>query len=382
MTDFVFHSVPTIRVQTGGAAQLSVFLNDIHRDGTAFKRVLVVTDKGVRGLGLLDGALDSMTAAGVEAVVFDEVIADPPDHVVLAAAQAARDCHADAVIGFGGGSPMDTAKVVAALAAGAQSLQDMYGVEKVRGPRLPLALIPTTAGTGSEVTQVAIITTGETTKAGISSPILFADLVILDPLLTLGLPPNITAYTGIDAMVHAIEAFTSRIKKNPLSDASAITALKLLFGAIGRAYDDGADVEARRDMLLGAMLAGQAFANAPVGGVHAMAYPLGGSFHVPHGLSNAVVLTEVLKFNAESAADLYAALASEIDQPATAAGLINALEQVIDDCGIEPRLSQFGVSHNHLPGMAEEVAGNARLLPNNPRELTYKDALRLYGAIL
>jgi len=178
------------------------------------------------------------------------------------------------VIGFGGGSSMDVAKLLAVLIKGEQQLADIYGVDQISGGRLPLIQVPTTAGTGSEATMVSIITTGETTKAGVVSLILLADKVILDAKLTLGLPPAVTAATGIDAMVHAIEAYTSLRLKNPLSDMLAREALGLMANNISTAVKQGNNLEAREAMLLGAMLAGQAFANAPVAAVHALAYPL------------------------------------------------------------------------------------------------------------
>ena len=182
-------------------------------------------------------------------------------------AQLARSGVVDGVIAVGGGSSMDVAKVVAVLLGGDQALSDIYGVGRVIGGRLPLILVPTTAGTGSEVTPVAVITTGETTKAGVSSPVLLPDVALLDAALTLGLPPTVTAMTGVDAMVHAIEAYTSRHKKNPVSDNLAINALQLLSRNIRTAVREGGNQRAREEMLLGACLAGQAFANAPVAAI-------------------------------------------------------------------------------------------------------------------
>lgn len=194
---------------------------------------------------------------------------------MLAGAAAVSDFKAGLVIGFGGGSPMDTAKVIAHLAGNnEQALGTLYGVGNAKGPKLPLLLIPTTAGTGSEVTNVAILTTGKTAKKGVVADSLYADRVLLDAELTLGLPVSITAATGIDAMVHAIEAYTSIRLKNPISDALALTALRKLRGAIVRAVKYGGDdIDARNDMLIGAMIAGQAFSNAPCAAVHALAYP-------------------------------------------------------------------------------------------------------------
>ena len=182
---------------------------------------------------------------------------------------------------------MDVAKIIAILShpAQQQKLSDLYGVNNAQAPRLPLILVPTTAGTGSEVTPISIVTTGETTKTGIVAPVLFADVAILDATFTENLPRHISAATGIDAMVHAIEAYTSKIKKNPYADMLAKQALKLLNQNFNLVLEDGRNLEARQNMLVGSMLAGQAFANAPVGAVHALAYPLGGHFHISHGLS-------------------------------------------------------------------------------------------------
>jgi alcohol dehydrogenase len=275
--------------------------------------------------------------------------------------------------------------VVAALLAGEQPLAQMYGVNQLSGGRLPLVLVPTTAGTGSEVTPVAVITTGETTKAGVSSPVLLPDLAVLDPQLTLGLPPRVTAMTGVDAMVHAIEAFTSSLRKNPVSDMLARNALQLLSANIRTAVHQGGDLQARAAMLLGAMQAGQAFANAPVAAVHALAYPLGGHFHIPHGLSNSLVLPTVLRFNAPACASQYAELAELVlgrklsgSEEARCAALIDGLQQLIADVGLPATLREAGVPREALPQLAEDAMLQQRLLVNNPREVSQADALAIY----
>lgn len=247
--------------------------------------------------------------AGIAATLYSEVQADPPEAAVLDAVAAAKKAGADAIIGFGGGSSMDTAKLVALLVGTPQDLPDIYGIGLAKGPRLPLIQVPTTAGTGSEVTPISIVTTPTHEKKGVVSPLLYPDLAVLDAKLTVGLPPAVTAMTGIDAMVHAIEAYTSKHKKNVLSDGLAVKALQLLAGNMDKVLANGADLSARAAMLQGSMLAGMAFANAPVAAVHALAYPLGGHFHVPHGLSNALVLAPVLAFNRPAAEELYGELA-------------------------------------------------------------------------
>lgn len=376
---FAFTTVPKILFETGSSARLAQSAAPALRGA---ERILFVTDAGVRGAGLADTALAGLDAAGLDILVYDKVVADPPEATVFDAVKAGQDFGAQAVIGFGGGSPMDTAKVVAVLLSGEQPLSDMYGVQQIRASRPPLILLPTTAGTGSEVTNVAVITTGATSKRGIAADPLYADMAILDPDLTLGLPKHPTAYTGIDAMVHAIEAYTNRRSKNPVSDALALTALKKLHGAILRACDEGSDVQARGDMLLGAMLAGQAFSNSPCAGVHAMAYPLGGMFHVPHGLSNAVVLPPVLRYNAPEAEHLYTEIAAHLGLTASSAGLIDEMDRIAEAVGIERRLSELGISHDDVPAMSRDVAANDRLLPNNPREMTYDAIAAMYEEIL
>lgn len=376
---FGFRTVPHIVFEAGAAARLPALAGPAL--GKA-KRLFVLSDEGLARAGLLDGPLAALEEAGYAVELFADVVADPPEAMVLDAAERGREFGAQAVIGFGGGSPMDTAKIVALLLGGDQKLADMYGMDKATGPRLPLILVPTTAGTGSEVTSVAVLTTGETSKRGIAAAPLYADMAVLDPELTYGLPKHVTAATGIDAMVHAIEAYTGKRFKNPISDALALAALERLHRGLERACTDGQDLEARSDMLLGAMLAGQAFSNSPVGGVHAMAYPLGGIFHVPHGLSNSVVLPPVLRFNAPAAEAQYAELAGAIGLEPSSGALIAEMERIAECVGIERRLSQLGISHNDVPRMAEDVAANDRLLPNNPREMGYDDIVAMYEEIL
>ena len=293
------------------------------------------------------------------------------------------------MIGFGGGSSMDVAKLVALLAHpdATQSLADIYGVGLATGPRLPLFQVPTTAGTGSEVTPVAIVTTGETTKAGVVAPSLLPDLAVLDAELTLGLPPHVTAATGVDAMVHAIEAYTSAHKKNPYSDMLAREALRLLGGNLVTAVKDGSNLPAREACLLGAMMAGQAFANAPVAAVHALAYPLGGHFHIPHGLSNSLVLPEVLKFNAMTGGRLYTqswrqfSVIGHSPIMKTGQALIAALESLIAAVGLPVRLRDAGVTEESLETLASDAMLQQRLLVNNPREVTEADAFAIYKAV-
>jgi alcohol dehydrogenase class IV len=350
------------------------------------RRALIVTDPGIIEFGLLEAALKKFEAKSISVKIYSDVIADPPEAVVLDAVKTAQEFGCDGVIGFGGGSSMDVAKLLAVLIKGEQSLADIYGVDSITGSRLPLIQIPTTAGTGSEATMVSIITTGETTKAGVVSRVLLADKIILDASLTIGLPAAVTAATGIDAMVHAIEAFTSKRLKNPLSDMLAREALRLMAGNIRVAVREGSNLAAREAMLLGAMLAGQAFANAPVAAVHALAYPLGGNYHIPHGLSNALVLPHVLRFNGPEAANLYAELTQIIlptrslpaDPLQVTAILADYFLELAADLGLPTRLQQMNIDQKDLPMLAEQAMLQQRLLINNPREMSLSDALSIY----
>jgi alcohol dehydrogenase class IV len=379
MGAFSLHTPPAIRFEPGALARLGALAG-----GRLGGRVLVVTDRGLTGLGLVQPALDSL---GVETVVFDGVKPDPSRASLLAAVEAGRG--ATGVLGIGGGSPMDVAKLAALLLGSGEDLDAAWGVGNAKGPRLPLVLVPTTAGTGSEVTPVAIITVEAAEKRGVSSPLLLPDLAVLDPDLTLRLPPPVTAATGIDAMVHAIEAYTSRAANaNPVSRALAVEALRLLGASIHNAVHLRYDPKARRGMMLGAMLAGQAFANAPVAAVHALAYPIGGLFHVPHGLSNALVLPHVLRFNAAAAAADYAVLAPVVfpdldpgaDPQAQAEAFAGAMAELALGLGLPARLRDVGVGKDDLARCAAEAMKQTRLLVNNPREVTEADARAIYEA--
>ncbi|MDE1186466.1 MAG: iron-containing alcohol dehydrogenase [Pantoea sp.] len=377
---FEFRTVPAIEMKWGGAQQLGVSVAARFTQ----RNVGLITDAGLVKAGLIAPIVENLTTAGFNVTVFDDVVADPPEAIVHACAEVIKQAGSDIIIGLGGGSSLDIAKIAAVMAEGDQPLAEMYGIGKVTGSRLPLVLIPTTAGTGSEVTNIAIITTGETTKMGVVAPQLYADFVLLDAELTVGLPKIHTAATGIDAMVHAIEAYTSKHKKNPLSDALAREALRLLGANLISACQDGSNRAAREGMLLGATLAGQAFANSPVAAVHALAYPLGGHYHVAHGLSNALMLGPVLRYNASAAAPLYAELADVLgvagsgDADTRSSAFVGHMLQLMEQSGAPRRLRDVGVTEESLPRLAADAMLQTRLLTNNPVEVLEQDALNLY----
>ena len=355
-------------------------------------RVLLISDPGLSQIGLYTPLVDNLTKIGTEVRVFDKVQQDPTLENLELAIESGIGFLATGIVGFGGGSPMDVAKLASLVLGSDEKIHSLWGVNKVKGPRLPLILVPTTAGTGSEVTPVSIMTVDNTEKRGVSSQVIIPDLAVLDPSLTMGLPSKITATTGIDAMVHAIEAYTSSSTNNNVISATlAIQALKLLGSSILAAANDGrSEKRARENMLLGSMLAGISFANSPVAGVHALAYPLGVKYKVSHGLSNALLLPHVLKFNMQLAdtKDLYAKLAGIIfphlkdikDPKEQANRLSDEFIQLSKKLNLPTRLQEIDIPKDALTEMSTDAMKQDRLLVNNPKKISLRDAEEIYKA--
>ena len=353
------------------------------------KRIMVITDENLVRLGFVERITAPLSTRGVSVVVFDGVEPEPSAATVRNATQIATDEAVDGIIGIGGGSPLDVAKLVALFARSPQPIESTYGVDLAEGTRLPLVLLPTTAGTGSEVTRIAVVTGDGDDKNPILAPQLICDSVYLDAELTLGLPPKITAATGVDAIVHAIESYTSSIRKNAASDQMAMQALQLLYGNIRMAVKEGSNLDARDGMLTGSMLAGLAFANATVGGVHALAYPIGTQFHVSHGASNALVLVPVMRFNMPEAAGPYAEIArlliagldNSSDEQA-ANQLIDSLENLIEEVGLDTRLGDFGISAADIPELTKGALRQERILSYNFKQLHADDISNVFSSVL
>jgi len=331
-------------------------------------------------------------ARGVGVTAFN-VASEPTLEMVTEGLAQLRLANCDLVIAIGGGSVIDAGKAIAALATNRRPVLDYLEViwagEPLQERPLPMIAIPTTAGSGAEVTRNAVLTSTEhKIKVSLRHAWMLPTIALLDPDLTVNLPPHVTAATGIDAMVHAIEAYTSTSAyNNPVSQALAKEALRLLGRNIERAVHHGHDIEARSAMLLGSMLAGQAFANSPVAAVHALAYPIGGHFGIPHGLSNALVLPHVLRFNAPVAADLYAELAPHVfphlaglSGAPCADAFVEAMAALAVEIGLQPRLRDVGNPADALAMMAEDAMKQTRLLVNNPRPVTLADARAIYEA--
>ena len=384
LNNFTFNTTSGIRFGSGMSVSSSQEICKI-----LGSNILFITDKDLMSLKLTEPTLNELKKFSSKVEIFEDVEADPSLKTLLNSIEIGKKMKATGVIGFGGGSSMDVAKLTSLILGSDENIEEVWGVSNAKGPRLPLVLVPTTAGTGSEVTPISIITVGEEEKKGVSSPIILPDVAILDPDLTIGLPAHTTAATGIDAMVHAIEGYASANKNNnPISKMLSIEALKLLGGSIEKAVFDGSNIEARGNMLIGAMLAGKSFANSPVAAVHALAYPIGGTFHVSHGLSNSLVLPYVLRFNSadNKATKDYAELAPfvfpdiNINQgsQAVCSEFIDRMERLSKKLGLPQKLREVNIPKEACIKMAKDAMKQTRLLVNNPREVTEKDALNIY----
>ncbi len=351
------------------------------------KKVLIITDSGVIQAGLLEGVEKSLQAANIPFALFDGVEPDPRIEVVEKSVEKAKKEGIDLIIGLGGGSSLDIAKVTSIMITNSGKIDGFFGIDLVPNPGIPVILVPTTAGTGSEVTPIAILSdTKEKLKKGIISPTLFPEVAIVDPKLTIGLPPSVTAFTGMDALTHAIESYAS-INATDLTDLFALRAMELCSKNLRMAYAHGENLAARSNMMEGSLLAGIAFANAGVGAVHAFAYPLGGEFHLAHGLTNTLMLPYIMRYNILGCPHKFAQMAkafgekveglSELDGAETA---VKFVERLSDDIRVPRRLRDVGVPENAIPRLAEAAMKVTRLLANNPRKIALEDAVAIYNS--
>jgi len=362
-------------------------LNTLGDEATrlAAKRVLIVTDPGVYQAGLIDPVKEQLSKVKLSVDIFAEAEPEPTFPRLNAAAEQLRKEGYNLLIGVGGGSSMDTAKGLSVLLAHGGKGQDYGGIDKVPGPGIPIFTMPTTAGTGSEVTNIAIFGDVEKGyKLGIVSSYLLARLALVDPTLTYGCPPKVTAASGIDALIHAIECYTGN-KANTFSDTLAIEAMRLIAGSLRTAVKNGSDKEARNRMSEGALLAGIAFSNSGVAAVHALAYPLGSRFHVPHGVANGVLFPYVTEYNLSANLPKYAIVAQMLGVKTQGLSLQKAAEKGVEaakalaaDIGIPLHLRDLGVPKEALEGMAVATMDVTRLLANNPKELTLDDVRRIW----
>ncbi|MDD2634984.1 MAG: iron-containing alcohol dehydrogenase [Bacteroidales bacterium] len=380
MTNFVFQSTPKL---VFGENSINLLTNEIHK--LQVKNVFLICDPIIKTLSFWSKLTKELQKKGIKYFVFENIVADPGYEIADAASQEALKTDCELIVGIGGGSALDIAKIVSISSITGETCKELMAKTEITQKRLPLILIPTTAGTGSEVTHISILSDNkEQTKNGLVSPKLYADVAILDPKITLSLPPDITAFSGLDAIIHALEALTSRLA-NPLTDILALEALKILYNNIAEAFSNGQNINARTQMLYGSMLAGKAFANSSVGAIHAFAYPIGAEYNIPHGLANSIMLIPVLRFNLSAAPDKYAKAAKAIGidivgiTNRTASELLLAkLDKLVDDLRISRFLRFYGVSKSDIPRLSQKVIKISRLLNNNPKKITVKDAESLY----
>ncbi len=348
------------------------------------ERAFIVTSPPI--VGLAEPLAGALREGGAAVSIYAGIATEPSIAAFETTLEAARAFEPDAVIGLGGGSAIDVAKLVAALYDGKQKVRDVFGIGQVAGRALYMASLPTTAGTGSEVTPIAILSDEEERlKKGIVSPHLVPDAAYVDPNLTLSLPPSVTASTGVDALTHCIEAFANRFA-HPTVDLYATQGIRLISANVVRAVEHGDDIEARTSMALGSLYGGLCLAPVNTAAVHALAYPLGGEFHVPHGVSNSVLLPHVLRFNLPAAPERYARVALALGlEPGssdleTAERGLERLFELSQACGIPAGMSNLGVPEDAIPHMAEAAMKVTRLLNNNLREVTVADAEAIYRA--
>jgi len=349
------------------------------------KRAFIVLDRGLSQTGFGERIADVLRPRGVHYVIFDDMEPEPALESADKGAEKAKEEGCDIVVGIGGGSAMDLAKAVAAIVTNGGRAADYLGLNLVPGPGLPTIMVPTTAGTGSEVTFTAVFMRKEMKKKqGMNSPYLYPDLALLDPALTVSVPPEVTATTGIDALCHAIESYTS-INSTPMSEMVSLEGIALIAENLRTCVHDPGNRDARSNQLLGSLYAGLGLANAGVTAVHSLSYPLGGSFGVPHGLANTLLLPAVMRYNLPGAlekfADIAAAMGEVVDDYSLrdqAELAVDAVEMLIEDCGIDTSLADVGVAEEDFPALAEAAMGVQRPLENNPRKITPVEAIQIY----
>ncbi|MDR2695590.1 MAG: iron-containing alcohol dehydrogenase [Deltaproteobacteria bacterium] len=378
-TPAIIHAGPGVAEQAGAEAKR-----------TGVSRALLITDSFLLSSGTVNPVLNSLKNAGVAVTVYSGVNSEPTLAHVEECATLLKESGAELLIGCGGGSPIDVAKAVSVLSANAGKIQDYMGLDKAPNRGLPIMVVPTTAGTGSEATAVTIITdTERDIKMLIISPWIMPQVALLDPRLTLKMPRNITAATGLDALTHAIEAYVSR-KAQPMTDVLALSAVRLIAKNLPVAFDEPSNLEARAATLLGAFQAGAAFSNASVALVHGMSRPIGALFHVPHGVSNAVLLGPVMEFSLSGNYARYAEVAQALgvapasDQKKTAEAGAKSVQELIQRLEI-PGLAQLGVTREKLEPVVQKMANDAIASgspANNPRLATPEEIISLYYAAL
>lgn len=376
-----YNTVPRIMHDWGCIRALP---EEIGRITPLAARILIVSDPGIEAAGILDKATSILSGAGFQSAAFSKVKSDPAFDSAEASIAFAAEFRPDVVVGVGGGSSLDIAKLTAALLTNPGPIGRYVGMELIEGPGIPLVLIPTTAGTGSEVTSICVLSdAANQVKKGIVSRHLFARGVLLDPELTIGLPPRITAMTGMDALVHAIESYTGK-RATPFTDALNLEAIRIIAANLPRAFGKGTDRDAREKMLYASCMAGMAFSNTQNALDHALALAIGGKFHLPHGLLTALMIPWVMGFNLEANPKKFIQIARAFgEEPehmpeAEEAGLaVKAVQSLLDHLGISTRLSAYDIPREVFPAVAKTAVGAVRLISNNPRSVSEQEVIAL-----
>ncbi|WP_397458459.1 iron-containing alcohol dehydrogenase [Pseudomonas asplenii] len=380
----------TVKHLVHGAGSLDELPQRLALLDTEVKRLVLITQNAMHKLGVTQRVVDMFSAVGISVHWVDQVEIEPTLENIEHVFREQIAPHApDALLAIGGGSVLDAAKLFSVLLTNDTPLRSMLGIDNIARAGIPTVLVPTTAGTGSEVTPNAIVTLpDEALKVGAVSRHLLPTLVLLDPLLTLSLPKAITAATGMDAFTHALESFIST-KANPVSDGFALESMRLIAGSLVESYEQPDSVRARADMLLGSMYGGLALTAAGTAAVHALAYPLGGQFHVTHGVANAMLLPHVMLFNQDACADrlkraaCVCGIAREEDSAEQAAGkLVAQIVEWTHRLQIPQDLRAFGVEDQHIPELAIAASKVTRLMVNNPKAMSLEDIEAVYRCLL
>jgi alcohol dehydrogenase class IV len=362
-----------------GEGSIKRFVSDFVERG--LKRMFLLTIVELRSV--LSPFIEELKSQGIEIATDESIVGEPTfddfENVLL----KAKAFEADSIVGIGGGSVLDVAKLVAAQLKNSQSLEEVKGIGNLKERKTNLVCIPTTSGTGSEVSPNAIFVNNQGEKVGIISPFLVPDAAYIDPVLTVSLPKNITAATGIDALTHCLEAYTNKFA-HPFVDLYALEGIRIIAKYLKRACDDGTDLEARSQVALGSMYGGMCLGPVNTAAVHALSYPLGVEYHIPHGLSNALLLPSVMEYNIEANASKYERIAEVLgaekknNSRETALEGVKIMKQLIADCGLPTGLGQAGVKEESIAKLAEEAIKVQRLLKNNIREIAVSDAVAIY----
>jgi alcohol dehydrogenase len=381
----MFPSFNAVRRIVHGFGALQELGDEVKRLGGS--RVLIVTDPGIKGAGILDAVRKAIEGAGFQCGAFSEVEPDPKVEIVAASLEAAKAFQPDLIVGVGGGSSLDISKVTSVMLTNGGQIDSYFGMELVPNSGVPLILIPTTAGTGSEMTSIAVLSdTKNNVKKGIVSEHMFARVVILDPELTLGLPSRITAMTGMDALVHAMESYTGR-RATIFTDTLNLQAIRMIAANLRKAYANGSNRHARENMLYASGLAGMAFSNTQNGLDHALALAIGGRYHLPHGLLTAFICPWVMDYNLLAVPEKFVQIAEAFGEDTTGVSEVEgarlavmAVQDLLDDIGISYKLSTYGVPQEEFPAIARATVAAVRLISNNPRDVTEDNVIRLLEA--